>query len=102
MTRAGTKGTETYFNNPEGNHSGDSLFHCPAAQREKFPVGPYDGGLRVHKQDWPPANLADEAERLFQAHAHARAAKTRGIIAWACFVAGFAVCRLERFERLNN
>jgi hypothetical protein len=39
----------------------------PQEQREKFPVGPYDKGLCVHEEEWPPKELAEKAEQLFQA-----------------------------------
>jgi hypothetical protein len=67
MTRSGTKGAEIYFNDPDGNHLEVHCSDVPEAQRSKFAVGPYDKSLCVHKQAWPPKELADEAERLFQA-----------------------------------
>lgn len=67
MTRSGTKGAEIYFNDPDGNHLEVHCSDVPEEQRSKFAVGPYDKGLCVHKQEWPPKELADEAERLFQA-----------------------------------
>ncbi|MGE5219951.1 MAG: VOC family protein [Chloroflexota bacterium] len=67
MTRAGTKGAEIYFNDPDGNHLEIHCSDVPQAQREQYPVGPYDKSLCVHKEDWPPKALLDEAERLFQA-----------------------------------
>lgn len=67
MTRSGTKGAEIYFNDPDGNHLEVHCSDVPEEQRSKFAVGPYDKSLCVHKQEWPPKELADEAERLFQA-----------------------------------
>ncbi|HVO92309.1 MAG TPA: VOC family protein, partial [Terriglobales bacterium] len=67
MTRAGTKGAEIYFNDPDGNHLEIHCSNVPPAQRARFPIGPYDKILCMHKQEWPPQDLADEAERLFQA-----------------------------------
>ena len=67
MTRSGTTGAEIYFNDPDGNHLEIHCSSVPQAQREQFPVGPYDKGQCVHKQEWPPNELAEEAERLFQA-----------------------------------
>lgn len=67
MTRAGTKGAEIYFNDPDGNHLEIHCSDVPPTQREHFPVGPYDKSHCVHKQEWPPRDLAEEAERLFQA-----------------------------------
>jgi hypothetical protein len=67
MTRSGTKGAEIYFNDPDGNHLEVHCSDVPEAQRSKFAVGPYDKSLCVHKQEWPPKELAGEAERLFQA-----------------------------------
>ena len=67
MTRSGTKGAEIYFNDPDGNHLEVHCSDVPEEQRSKFAVGPYDKCLCVHKQEWPPKELADEAERLFQA-----------------------------------
>jgi catechol-2,3-dioxygenase len=67
MTRSGTKGAEIYFNDPDGNHLEVHCSDVPEAQRSKFAVGPYDKSLCVHKQEWPPKELADDAEKLFQA-----------------------------------
>ena len=67
MIRAGTKGAEIYFNDPDGNHLEIHCSDVPQAQREQYPVGPYDKSLCVHKQVWPPEELAHEAEQLFQA-----------------------------------
>jgi len=39
----------------------------PQAQREQFPVGPDDKSLCVHKREWPPPEMAEEADRFFQA-----------------------------------
>ena len=65
ITRAGTKGAEIYLNDPDGNHL---EIHCSnVPDRSKLAVGPYDKGLCVHKETWPPAELKDEVERLFQA-----------------------------------
>ena len=67
MTRAGTKGAEIYFNDPDGNHLEIHCSDVPQQQREKFPVGPYDKGICVHKEEWPPTELKEKAEALFQA-----------------------------------
>lgn len=67
MTRAGTKGAEIYFNDPDGNHLEVHCSDIPEAQRSKYAVGPYDKSLCVHKQEWPPKEVAVEAEKLFQA-----------------------------------
>ena len=67
MTRSGTKGAEIYFNDLDGNHLEVHCSDIPDDQRSKYAVGPYDKSLCVHKQEWPPKELADEAERLFQA-----------------------------------
>jgi catechol-2,3-dioxygenase len=67
MTRAGTKGAEIYFNDPDGNHLEVHCSDVPDTMRSKYAVGPYDKSLCVHKQEWPPKELTDEAERLFQA-----------------------------------
>ena len=67
VTRSGTKGAEIYFNDPDGNHLEVHCSKVPESQRGKYHVGPYDKSLCVHKQDWPPKELAAEAERLFQA-----------------------------------
>jgi catechol 2,3-dioxygenase-like lactoylglutathione lyase family enzyme len=67
MTRAGTKGAEIYFNDPDGNHLEVHCSDIPDGQRSKYAVGPYDKSLCVHKQEWPPKELADDAEKLFQA-----------------------------------
>jgi catechol-2,3-dioxygenase len=65
ITRAGTKGAELYFNDPDGNHL---EIHCSnVPDRSSFAVGIYDKQLCVHKEAWPPAELEQEAERLFQA-----------------------------------
>jgi catechol-2,3-dioxygenase len=65
ITRAGTKGAELYFNDPDGNHL---EIHCSNfPDRSSFAVGIYDKQLCVHKEPWPPAELEQEAERLFQA-----------------------------------
>ena len=52
---------------PTAITSKSTALSVPQAQREQFPVGPYDKGQCVHKQEWPPKELADEAERFFQA-----------------------------------
>ncbi|MBM4260211.1 MAG: VOC family protein [Deltaproteobacteria bacterium] len=67
MTRSGTKGAEIYFNDPDGNHLEVHCSDVPDAIRSKYAVGPYDKSLCVHKQEWPPKEVADEAEKLFQA-----------------------------------
>jgi catechol 2,3-dioxygenase-like lactoylglutathione lyase family enzyme len=67
MTRSGTKGAEIYFNDPDGNHLEVHCSDVPDALRAKYAVGPYDKGLCVHKEEWPPKELADDAEKLFQA-----------------------------------
>ena len=67
VTRSGTKGAEIYFNDPDGNHLEVHCSDVPDERRSKYQVGPYDKSLCVHKQEWPPKELADEAERLFQA-----------------------------------
>jgi extradiol dioxygenase family protein len=67
VTRSGTKGAEIYFNDPDGNHLEVHCSDVPEEKRSKYHVGPYDKSLCVHKQEWPPKELADEAERLFQA-----------------------------------
>jgi hypothetical protein len=67
MTRSGTKGAEMYFNDPDGDHLEIHCSDVPHAQREQFPVGPYDNSLCVHKREWPPPEMAEEADRLFQA-----------------------------------
>jgi catechol-2,3-dioxygenase len=65
ITRAGTKGAELYFNDPDGNHL---EIHCSnVPDRSSFAVGIYDKQLCVHKEPWPPPELEQEAERLFQA-----------------------------------
>ena len=66
VTRSGTKGAEIYFNDPDGNHLEVHCSNVPESQRGKYHVGPYDKSLCVHKQKWPPKELAEEAERLFQ------------------------------------
>ncbi len=67
VTRSGTKGAEIYFNDPDGNHLEVHCSDVPEEMRSKYHVGPYDKSLCVHKEEWPPKELADEAERLFQA-----------------------------------
>jgi catechol 2,3-dioxygenase-like lactoylglutathione lyase family enzyme len=67
VTRSGTKGAEIYFNDPDGNHLEVHCSDVPEAQRGKYHVGPYDKSLCVHKEEWPPKELSDGAERLFQA-----------------------------------
>jgi len=67
VTRSGTQVDEIYFNDPDGNHLEVHCSDVPEAQRGNYHVGPYDKSLCVHKQEWPPKDLADEAERLFQA-----------------------------------
>jgi predicted enzyme related to lactoylglutathione lyase len=65
MTRAGTRGCEIYFNDPDGNHL---ELHCsdyPDELRQQLPVGPYDK-QRVVIHAWPPPERAAEAERQFQ------------------------------------
>jgi catechol 2,3-dioxygenase-like lactoylglutathione lyase family enzyme len=65
MTRAGTKGCEIYFNDVDGNHLELHCSHYPDELRQQLPVGPYDkNAVVIH--EWPPAERADEAERLFQ------------------------------------
>ncbi|HSQ14352.1 MAG TPA: VOC family protein [Candidatus Deferrimicrobium sp.] len=67
VTRSGTKGAEIYFNDPDGNHLEVHCSDVPEEMRSKYHVGPYDKSLCVHKEEWPPKELSDEAERLFQA-----------------------------------
>ena len=67
VTRSGTTGAEIYFNDPDGNHLEVHCSNVPESQRGKYHVGPYDKSLCVHKEQWPPKELADEAEKLFQA-----------------------------------
>jgi len=67
MNRLPTVGAEIYFNDPDGNHLEIHCSDVPQAQREQFPVGPYDKSLCVHKREWPPPEMAEEADRLFQA-----------------------------------
>ena len=65
ITRRGTSGAEIYLNDPDGNHLEIHCSEYPA--RGKLPVGPYDKQLTVHKEPWPPAELEQEANRLFEA-----------------------------------
>jgi len=67
MALDGTQGAKIYFNDADGNHLEIHCSDVPQAQREQFPSGPYDQGLCVHKQEWPPKELADEADQLLQA-----------------------------------
>ncbi len=66
MTRAGTKGCEIYFNDPDGNHL---ELHCsdyPAELRERLAVGPYDKEQTVI-HSWPSAEREAEASSMLEA-----------------------------------
>jgi catechol-2,3-dioxygenase len=76
MTRKGTKGCELYLNDPDGNHLELHCSNYPDERREQLPVGPYDKNLVVI-QEWPTAERAEEANRLFEEKlARLRARKT--------------------------
>ncbi|HLQ32369.1 MAG TPA: VOC family protein [Chloroflexota bacterium] len=65
MTRAGTKGCEIYFNDPDGNHLELHCSNYPVELREKLPVGPYDKSAVVIHQ-WPTAEREQEVDALFE------------------------------------
>jgi hypothetical protein len=66
MTRAGTKGCEIYFNDPDGNHLELNCSNYPSELREKLPVGPYDKNAVVI-QLWPAPEREAELDALFEA-----------------------------------
>ena len=50
---------------PDGN---PLELHCrDYPDHENLPAGPYDKKLTIHDAPWPPAELADEADRLMEA-----------------------------------
>lgn len=77
MTRTGTGSAEIYFTDPDGN---PLELHCQNYPgHEDLPSGPYDKKLTIHEEPWPPADLADEANRLLEASVERmRARKKQG------------------------
>jgi len=57
---------EIYFNDSDDQWN-SIVPTCPRRSGSNFPVGPYDKSLCVHKREWPPPEMAEEADRLFQA-----------------------------------
>jgi catechol-2,3-dioxygenase len=76
MTRKGTGSAEIYFTDPDGN---PLELHCVKYPgHENLPAGPYDKKITVHETPWPPAELADEADRLMEASLERMRARKRG------------------------
>ena len=65
MTRGQSGSGEIYFNDPDGNNLELNCPKYPGA--EKLHSGPYDNQVLIYKEAWPPPELKQEVERLFQA-----------------------------------
>ena len=75
MTRKGTGSAEIYFTDPDGNPLELHCVNYPG--HEELPAGPYDKKLTIHETPWPPAELADEADRLMEASLERMRARKR-------------------------